>query len=1141
MSPRYYLSLLFLCTGFMFSPCAYAVEDDLTKQLEELEKLIEQEPVTPIDEQSFDLDSFSGLLELDFLPEPLASLFKGLTIKDFSWDTEEKDGIETTIIKGTVNFAGADVFAELRTRTPSEGKKIAQPHKTESKIPFIEQLRVQLKKEELSKPVKDASYTTAFKIGLPSGWKLSDSFKDLASYDPLTISKAWIIISNGTYQDEELNIGVQPGINVLAQIKFNDLKVEQSIVNKLRQVMGKIVDSVILYGHLNPAKIADSRIKVCIPVPAEKKISFYDLLPLETITMPTVVKSALRNTALIKPIFELELVKGVQIKKVELESGISFMKNDIITRFLFVTLKNNKPGVSASLILSPQWKFSELSADLAALDKIQLIDPMLIVSNFDYDDVDRAIAVETGLNFYSGLILTDALKDLEVFVQKLASQYVVMENLALHLHGVIAPDMKKSQLAIEIPVEIGVDFEKMWKQGLIKSEPYIQRITSSSFKAIVSATATIDISAGIFVKPRTQLKPIEFRGGVKVLPNKIGIYGSISEFDPVFGLNWLGFGPFGIEMGWDFAISSAIAAAIGVPLPTDVGLRGELRIGKVPMRTTGRGALKIELSENDLGNFLMHVEIDKIPISYLLSLLADMVKKPAITAHLPEINFVDLKGYCCLQETTIASTRYKPGFDLMAGVAIGNFLGHGEVRISEEGKNLYIEASMDPVDLDYFKLSTAEFDKNKENIGAKLLIDIGVDRPLKAQIIYINGQVEIPALGLTSKTNFDLKEGKLTADFLGVIFNHFQGESHLELPSEDITNFVFSAGFKNDFYDYVKEQLPQALDALQETTAENLEQFKEGIGEFKTKFHGNVQDEIDRVDALIKKTDQKIEQLETECSQAEGLKKATICTRNLAMAFELGTQKKGLEIYKNGLLKGGRTVVETATAGTKQVIALSETVAQKTLEAASAIASGAFIVGDILSIKGASVKITGKELKEGKLPQVTIKATIKLPNQSEATEITFDLQFDIKNPATFFVDFGQQFMGAIASSIEENTHYVINATPYDFSAVLVGDTTEYPIPAHKKSEIAVEKFVMHGIKLSLKAPEKRAYEILQEEADLGPQGVTYTILCEPTLTKKPNAITGTIAKAKFFLHRKPRPFYPGGLVNESESITFAIR
>ncbi|MGE0206549.1 MAG: hypothetical protein AB7R69_01745 [Candidatus Babeliales bacterium] len=568
------------------------------------------------------------------------------------------------------------------------------------------------------------------------------------------------------------------------------------------------------------------------------------------------------------PQASINIVKGLFIKTPvpiklpgELTSGTAF-EGDVFFKGKDTKIKvvvgqtlTNPEAFSLSLALPAGWKLSDISSQLSYLDELSLTNGQLIYSNFMYKDLELATEVQAGLNFVADIALKPPLTVLnKLMANQKKLNGLVVEGGAAKFKGTVAPDITQSSFLIDLPLRFGVNFEALAKNPTIQNNKdaekvaqavakVIKEITSDTFTVEVTPPPSVGFSVGSGVRLllATQKEPISFDMSGQLVAGAQEALNMVGQMKgPLHLAQWLTFSDAGLEIDWDFALISELAA-VGIPLPfTGLGMSGWVYLGKEGDKQAAinlTGGLRFKQGDKFPSEFAFQGIGKNLDFKYVVQFLAEKIAKKRINASIPTMMLKDFIVKASPVPTKFIGEKYEAGmlfdgnaqlFDVDASLhfslnpdpTVLAMTGNGKasvINITSQGKKL-------------FTLSGS-----KPNEGPSLSFLVSAKNPEATNFMF-DGTLDIPVLGIREQVkNLRVELDRISGTFESKLGNLLDVDATVNIqPSQPLKSEVDLA-FKQNIVDVLSKSVSAKLRAAK-VQFEKTKAEKE-LEEKKQEFH----------------------------------------------------------------------------------------------------------------------------------------------------------------------------------------------------------------------------------------------------------------------------------------------------------------
>jgi hypothetical protein len=422
-----------------------------------------------------------------------------------------------------------------------------------------------------------------------------------------------------------------------------------------------------------------------------------------------------------------ELRLTIDVDRAEAEfsaTGPGFRRVQAVVR------KGTSWGFAVGIALDDGYRFSSLSAALGGLDAVKLPDALIVISTFDdtgftFDELQPV----AGTGVSRGL-LVDGRLDLSGLG---ADRFLGRGHLDVTAH--VGAGL--SELALDAGVgDIVITDGVVLKNAEFELVPDPENVS-------VSVSGAVDVTI--------DSNPLEFIGGVRVVPNGISFFATMKGTwaDP-FGAKGIALSDVSLEIGSDFE---------GVP---SIGITGGLRIGGF----AGKAAVSFN-SEFPTQSVLI------VAFNHLS--LLDVVGTfcpPAVTAGIPAdvgrtlagMSLDDVELSVVPQDTSIGKITFKQGLRVGGTLNVAGFRATSMVEI-DPARGIAATGSLSPIVVDdVFALTGAAGD------GAGPSVDVQLHADAVPRIAF-SGRVAL--LGLSAGADVALSDSGFVFHCAGRVFDAF--------------------------------------------------------------------------------------------------------------------------------------------------------------------------------------------------------------------------------------------------------------------------------------------------------------------------------------------------------------------------------
>ena len=440
----------------------------------------------------------------------------------------------------------------------------------------------------------------------------------------------------------------------------------------------------------------------------------------------TVVGSlALPPELLALSLTDLELAIDVERAEASFAAtGPGFKRVQAIVR------KGTSWGFAVGITLDDTYKFSSLSPALGGLDSVHLPDALIVISTFD----------DTAFTF----------DELQPIARTGVSRGLLVDG-RLDLSG-LGADKFLGKASLDVKAHIGTKLSDLSLAAGIGDVTITDGVVLKNAEfELVPDPENLSISVSGAVDVTIDNSPLEFVGGVRVVPNGISFFATmLGTWKDPFGAKGVALTNVSLEVGSDFE---------GVP---SIGITGGLQIGAF----AGKAAVSFN-SEFPTQSVLIvafnHLSLMDVigtfcPLSVTAGIPADVGRT------LAGISLDDVELYVVPQDTSIGKIKYDQGLRIGGTLNVAGFSATSMVDIDPQ-QGISAAGSLTPVHIaDVFSL-TADGDGTH---GPSLDIEVKATQLPK---IAISGQASL--LGVTAAAHVSLSDGGFDFGCTGKVFGAF--------------------------------------------------------------------------------------------------------------------------------------------------------------------------------------------------------------------------------------------------------------------------------------------------------------------------------------------------------------------------------
>jgi hypothetical protein len=558
-----------------------------------------------------------------------------------------------------------------------------------------------------------------------------------------------------------------------------------------RTFTGSISGEVHLGGIVVPVSYTvPGGLKLTATVP-----SFQPFAVLQDLCGATVIGSlALPPELLALALTDLELTIDVERSEVSFAAtGPGFKRVQTIVR------KSTSWGFALGIELDDNYRFSSLSPALGGLDAVQLPDALIVISTFDdtaftFDELQpvAGTGVEHGL-------LIDGRLDLSGLG---ADKFLGESHLDVKAH--VGTSLSELSLAAGIG-DVTITDGVVLKDAEFELVPDPENVSISVSGAV---DVTIDAS------------PLEFIGGVRVVPNGISFFATMKgTWNQPFGAKGVALSDVSLEIGSDFE---------GVP---SIGITGGLQIGAFA------GKAGVSFNSEFPTQSVLIVAFNHLSLMDIVGTFCP----PSVTAGIPAnigrtlagISLDDVELYVVPQDTSIGKISYDQGLRVAGTLNVAGFSASAKVEI-DPAQGVEVAGSLSPVQIgDVFSLTA-----DGSNAGPSLDIQV---KATAVPTIVITGQAAL--LGLTAAAHVTLSDQGFDFGCAGKVFGVFDAAVTAKGSSlQSADGFSVHAQMSQNF---LSDLTSRAAGILQQAAAQAAAQISSAQRDVT-----NAQAEVDRLNTL---------------------------------------------------------------------------------------------------------------------------------------------------------------------------------------------------------------------------------------------------------------------------------------------------
>lgn len=452
----------------------------------------------------------------------------------------------------------------------------------------------------------------------------------------------------------------------------------------------------------------------------------FDLL--QDLCGETVVGSlALPSELLGLTLTQLELIIDVERSEVVFAAtGPGFKRVQAVVR------KATSWGFAVGIELDDDYRFSSLSPTLGGLDRVHLPDALIVIASFDdaafrFDELQPT----AGTGVTRGL-LVDGRLDLSGLG---ADKFLGRGHLDVMAH--VGTKLSDLSLAAEIG-DVDITDGVVLRNAEFELVPDPENV---SVKVSGAVDVTIDAS------------PLEFIGGVRVVPNGISFFATMrGTWKEPFGAKGVALSNVSLEIGSDFEGVPSIGITGGLQVGAFTGTAGVSFNSEIPSQSV------LIVAFNHLS--LMDVVGTFCPPSVSAGIPAD------VSRTLAGISLDDVELYVVPQNTSIGAIKYDQGLRVAGAMHVAGFTAAAKVEI-DPVQGISAIGSLSPVHIaDVFSLTG---DGTAQGPSVDIVVKGG-----QVPKIAISGQAAL--LGVTAAAHVSLSDKGFDFGCSGKVFGTFDAD-----------------------------------------------------------------------------------------------------------------------------------------------------------------------------------------------------------------------------------------------------------------------------------------------------------------------------------------------------------------------------
>lgn len=245
-------------------------------------------------------------------------------------------------------------------------------------------------------------------VQLPPEFQIKQYFPDLGEHFPLKLHNSRFILADHAYKDQEYDLVVEQGLNIVADIDFSPVRLPSVFARVEKWVSGAFT-TLHVHGVIKP-DIAQSTLSAYIPQAHIQHTAarLTEFLPLLRLPMPDSIKTKLAPLRF--EISRIALSLDAQQQEVSLYSLVHVYDRVLPIKLTLLADEEGELQARFLMQLSQQWRLTDYFPEFQGKFPENPKNPRLIISTMDYLDEDFNVQVKRGFNFIGSLAL-DQLPD----------------------------------------------------------------------------------------------------------------------------------------------------------------------------------------------------------------------------------------------------------------------------------------------------------------------------------------------------------------------------------------------------------------------------------------------------------------------------------------------------------------------------------------------------------------------------------------------------------------------------------------------------------------------------------------------------------------------------------------------------------
>ncbi|WP_347354840.1 hypothetical protein [Intrasporangium sp.] len=336
-----------------------------------------------------------------------------------------------------------------------------------------------------------------------------------------------------------------------------------------------------------------------------------------------------------------------------------------------IVRKGTTWGFAVGIELDDDYRFSSLSPALGGLDAVHLPDALIVIASFDdaeftFDELQP----DAGKGVSKGAVIDGRLDLSGLGADKFLGE------AHLDVKAQIGPSLADLQL------EAGVGDIRITDGVVLENAELALHPDPENISLTVSGAVEVTVDAS----------PLEFVGGVTVVPNGISFFATMKgTWQDPFGAKGIALSDVSLQIGSDFE---------GIP---SIGIAGGLTIGAF------QGSAAVSFNSQLPTQSVLIVAFNHLSLMDLVDTFTPPEVRAAIPADisgtLTGISLEDVDLYVVPQDTTIGALSYKQGLRVAGKLHVAGLTARADVEIDQQD-GITASGSLSPVVIgDVFSLT----------------------------------------------------------------------------------------------------------------------------------------------------------------------------------------------------------------------------------------------------------------------------------------------------------------------------------------------------------------------------------------------------------------------------------------------------